>query len=389
MDVLRTLIRGTSGTDVTGLQVSLHKLSYNPGTADGIFGVRTKHAVTQFQKENSLTQDGIVGPATWQILQDKLVKLSLTHSVAGWIPAWLQTQSFRAVQNHPDLFHTLSPFWYVMTVTGGIIKLNGAEDSMILSFAGTRGISMIPLISNSFNSELISSVLNDLTLRKNHITNLINLVQQMNYAGIEINYENLFVKDKEVFVVFLQELKTALATLNKRLIVTVHAKTNPLGIWSGAAAHDYVGIGEAADLVRIMGYDYNWQGSAPGTIAPADWVAEVLIYGVSTIPSNKIVLGVPTFGYDWPVGQSGKVISYTDALATANKYNVPIIADAKLGPHFTYTVGGTVHEVWFTDATFFSILLDLVNDYSINGICMWYPGAEDPKIYDVIRTKFS
>jgi len=387
--MLRTLRQRSRGTDVTGLQVSLQKLSYNPGAADGIFGVITKQATIQFQKDSSLTQDGIVGPVTWKILQNKLVKLNLTHSVAGWIPAWLQTQSFRAIQNHPDIFHVLSPFWYVMTITGEIVKLNGAEDSMILSFAKIQGISIIPLISNSFSSELISSVLNDSALRKNHITNLVKLVQQMNYAGIEINYENLFVKDKEAFVVFLQELKTSLTTLNKQLIVTVHAKTNPFGIWSGAEAHDYVGIGQAADIVRIMGYDYNWQGSAPGTIAPADWVEGVLIYAVSTIPSNKIVLGVPTYGYDWPVGQSGKVITYADAFATANKYNAPIIADANLGPHFTYTVGSTVHETWFIDAAFFSVLLDLVNDYSINGICLWYPGSGDPKIYDVIRTKFS
>jgi len=439
--MLRTLRQGASGTDVKDLQVTLQRLGYNPGAADGIFGVRTKQAVLQFQKDNGLSQDGVVGPVTWQRLHPKdpgyqlytvqsgdtlykialslnisldsiivanpgidssslkigqqiripisITNLPLTHSVAGWVPSWLQAQSFRSVQNHPDVFHILSPFWYTMTVTGEIDKLSGAEDSTILSFARNHQMSMIPLISNSFNSELISSVLNDPALRKNHIMNLVNLVQQMNYAGIEINYENLFVKDKEVFVVFLQDLKTALKTLDRRLIVTVHAKTNPFGFWSGAEAHDYVGIGQAADIVRIMGYDYHWQGSGPGTIAPADWVKDVLIYGVSSIASNKIVLGVPTYGLDWPAGLPGKVISYASAIATATKYNAPIIANASLGPHFTYTVGSTVHEVWFTDAASFSVLLDLVKLYSINGICMWYPGVEDPKIYDAIRTKFS
>lgn len=438
---MRILKRGTSGADVKDLQVSLQKLGYVLGPTDGIFGLRTEQAVIQFQKDNGLTPDGIVGPVTLQTLLSKdqgyklytvqsgdtlykialsfninlanlitanpgidparlrvgqqiripitVSKPTLTRSVAGWIPSWLQIQSFRAVQNHPDLFSTLSPFWYVMTATGEIVKLSGAEDRTILSFARTQGMIMIPLINNNFNSELSSSVLNDPVLRNNHITNIINLVQIMNYTGIEINYENLFVKDREVFVIFLQELKIALTAIGKQLIVTVHAKTNPFGIWSGAEAHDYVGIGRVADIVRIMGYDYHWQGSDPGTIAPADWVEEVLIYGVSTIPGNKIVLGVPTYGYDWPVGQRGKVISYANAIATANKYNALIIADANLGPHYTYTLDSTVHEVWFTDAASFSVLLDLVNKYAINGICMWYPGSEDPRIYDAIRTKFS
>ena len=127
----------------------------------------------------------------------------------------------------------------------------------------------------------------------------------------------------------------------------------------------------------------------PVLIAPADWVDAVLIYGVSTIPNNKIVLGVPTYGYDWPVGQPGKVISYANAIATAIQYNASISADATFDPHFTYTVSSIVHEVWFTNVASFSKLLDLVNKYYINGICIWYPGSDDPKIYDAIRTKFS
>jgi len=69
--------------------------------------------------------------------------------------------------------------------------------------------------------------------------------------------------------------------VSKLLIVSVHAKTDSTGAWSGAAAHDYVGIGQAADVVRVMGYDFHWQGSSPGSIAPADWVDAVLAYAVS------------------------------------------------------------------------------------------------------------
>ncbi|GAB6171889.1 hypothetical protein JCM15765_13670 [Paradesulfitobacterium aromaticivorans] len=48
---------------------------------------------------------------------------------------------------------------------------------------------------------------------------------------------------------------------------------------------------------------------------------------------------------------------------------------------------GVSHEVWFTDATSFITLLDLVNKHALNGICLWHPGEEDPKIYDAIRAK--
>ena len=441
MTALATLRRGSRGAEVKELQLILQRLGYNPGTADGIFGLKTMQAVIQFQKDNRLTPDGVVGPITWQALQSKdqryqiytiqsgdtfykiALKFNLSlssliaanprvdpnqlrtgqqiyipspqpkpvliRSVGGWIPYWLQTQAFRSVQNHPDMFHNLSPFWYEVTISGEIIKYPGAEDNSILSFARTHGIRMIPLITNAFSSERISTVLNDPIIRQNHINNIVRLLNQFNYDGIDINYENLFVRDKEIFVVFLQELKMALA-IGKQLIVTVHAKPDPFGDWSGAEAHDYIGIGQAADAVRIMGYDFHWFGGEPGPIAPADWVDRVLTYAVSTIPKSKIVLGVPTYGYDWPLelGQQGRGITYSYAISTAQRYNVPIIEDAQQGPHFTYTANEVVHEVWFIDATSFATLLDLVNKYDINGIVIWYLGAEDPKIYDVIQAKF-
>lgn len=439
---MTTLRRGARGAEVRELQLLLQNWGYNPGPIDGIFGAKTEQAVLQFQRDQGLTPDGIVGPITWRALQsqqpgyqmytiqagDTFYKIAisfqvslssllaanpgvnpnqlqigqqiripslgpgpepgLTRVVSGWLPYWVQSLAFQSVQNHPEIYHTISPFWYVMTSSGDVENLPNAEDDNILSYATARGIRVIPLITNSFDSELISTVLNNPVLRQNHVQNIVSKLVQMNYPGIDINYENLFVRDRELFVVFVQELKAALSAVSKELIVSVHAKTDPMGAWSGAEAHDYIGIGQAADVVRVMGYDFHWQASAPGSIAPADWVDEVLAYAVSTIPRNKLELGVPTYGYDWPQGSTATGVTYGNAVSTANRHNVPIISDALLGPHYTYIVAGINHEVWFVDALSFGTLLDLVNKYDIRGICIWYLGAEDPLIYDTINAKF-
>ncbi|MHB8127058.1 MAG: peptidoglycan-binding protein [Desulfitobacteriaceae bacterium] len=443
MTILTTLRRGARGPEVQELQRLLVKWGYNPGPIDGIFGTKTEQAVLQFQRDRGLTSDGIVGPITWRALQsqpqpgyqlytiqagDTFYKIALrfqislssllaanpgvdpnrlslgqqiripipglgpepglTRTVCGWLPYWVQTQAFQSLQNHAELFSSISPFWYQVSASGDVVNFTGAENSSILSFTSARGIRVVPLITNGFDSQLISTVLNDPVIRQRHVQAIVNKVSQMNYAGIDINFENLFVRDREAYVVFLQELKTALSGLNKLLVVTVHAKTDPIGAWSGAEAHDYVGIGQSADIVRIMGYDYHWQGSTPGSIAPADWVDAVLAYAVSVIPRSKIELGIPTYGYDWPQGQPATGVTYGNAISTANQYNVPIITNAQLGPHFMYSVNNLSHEVWFVDALLLSTLLDLVNKYDIRGICIWYLSAEDPKIYDEIQAKF-
>jgi len=52
------------GEDVKACQEQLQLAGYTPGTADGVFGKKTKIAVQAFQLDNGLTADGIVGKKT-------------------------------------------------------------------------------------------------------------------------------------------------------------------------------------------------------------------------------------------------------------------------------------------------------------------------------------
>ena len=63
-----TLRVGSSGEEVKTLQTKLKRWGYYTGSIDGVFGSGTKKAVIAFQKKNSLTPDGIVGPATLKAL---------------------------------------------------------------------------------------------------------------------------------------------------------------------------------------------------------------------------------------------------------------------------------------------------------------------------------
>lgn len=62
---MKTLRKGSTGTQVEVLQWLLNQQSYAAGKVDGIFGANTLTAVKSFQKANGLTVDGIVGKNTW------------------------------------------------------------------------------------------------------------------------------------------------------------------------------------------------------------------------------------------------------------------------------------------------------------------------------------
>ncbi|ANU54162.1 spore cortex-lytic enzyme [Acutalibacter muris] len=59
---------GSTGSEVTQIQQRLQELGYDPGTADGIYGTRTKNAVISFQRDYGLSDDGIAGPKTLEAL---------------------------------------------------------------------------------------------------------------------------------------------------------------------------------------------------------------------------------------------------------------------------------------------------------------------------------
>ena len=55
---------GSKGSNVVKVQQKLIQFGYLSGTADGLYGEKTRAAVLWFQRRNGLTQDGKVGPAT-------------------------------------------------------------------------------------------------------------------------------------------------------------------------------------------------------------------------------------------------------------------------------------------------------------------------------------
>ena len=65
--------QGTRGAYVLILQDSLNTLGYRTGGLDGVFGPRTREAVTNYQRKLGLTVDGIVGCNTWRSILEGVV----------------------------------------------------------------------------------------------------------------------------------------------------------------------------------------------------------------------------------------------------------------------------------------------------------------------------
>jgi spore germination protein YaaH len=263
------------------------------------------------------------------------------------------------------------------------------EDPAILSFLRSRRILIIPTVANIvdgiWDGALVERIISDAGLRAFNIASLVQLAVTNGYDGIDLDYENLSASYRDAYTAFVNELAVALHAHGKLLTVNVYAKTAEPGTWDGPQSQDWWAIGQAADQVRTMVYEYHWATSGPGPISPLGWVDDVLAFARSTIPAHKIIQGVPLYGYDW-VGQAGIDLVWQQTIALANQHGVTINWDVpSASPWFEYVSGTKQHTVWFENAASTDAKLQVMTAYDIGGVVLWRLGGEDPGTWPVLR----
>lgn len=318
-------------------------------------------------------------------------------SIAGY----LVTEDARGVTDISNgVLTEISPVWYQPTESGQLIYASPQAEravSGIETQALSQKVAIVPSISNFRNGQwdggLIHGIITNPQVRGNHIATIIGLVKAKQWAGVDIDYESLAAADRSAYSAFIGDLAAALHQAQKVLTVTAHAKTAEPGDWSGAQAQDWQALGTAADEVRVMAYDYSNMTSPPGAIAPLPWVESVLKLAASEVPRNKIMLGVATYGYDWPSDQQGDSldsldsVQWSDAQAIAQANAAQVMWDAKSqSPWFTYTNDqGSQDTVWYEDARSLQAKIALALRYQVKGIFIWRLGGEDPAIWEQLR----
>ena len=317
--------------------------------------------------------------------------------VSGSLVYWDQDRGFDAIVAHADSLTEVSPFWYHADSDGQVRPYTTGsggtyEDPRVLLFLRSHGILTIPTIANirdgQWNGPLVSRLLADPGLAAAHIRSIVDLVSAREYDGIDIDYEDLAAADRSAFSAFIGALAAALHQRGKLLTVNVYGKTSEPGGWSGPMAQDWSALGASADEVRLMTYEFHWSSSDPGPIAPLPWVQQVLALARATIPADRIVEGVPLYGYDW-VGRTGAAQVWDDVMAGATAQRASIAWDAaSASPWFDYTSGGAHHTVWFENAMSVEAKLRLAADSGIGGVMLWRLAGEDPAVWPAIRGYF-
>jgi spore germination protein len=312
--------------------------------------------------------------------------------VVASLPYWSIGQDTDAVLANRNDINEVSPWIYGLGRHGQIILDSGIDAASLeadLSRLRARGLPVVPTLANvdaqgNFEYSTVASVLHSPALARRQVGGIVALVDAHHYAGIDLDYENLQARDRQAFTAFVTGLAAALHAKGKILSVALFAKASDAGYAPRNVAQDYAAIGRAADQVRLMGYDYHWDTSPPGPVAPIGWIRDVISYAKTQIPASKIILGIPEYGYDWS-GGFGTGISWLQALQRSRQYHAPPHYDASSqSPWFTYADASQHrHTVWFENAESTQAKLDVAQ--GIGGVYLWLYSEPDPGTWSVLH----
>lgn len=310
----------------------------------------------------------------------------------GYVPYWDQRRALEVVSQRPDMFDQVSVVWYSLDPSGRIVRTDDTYTNInrpAVRSMQARGIDVIPTVTNlrngDWNVDIVQKMLHDPAARRTHIRELVELARTEGYDGLDVDYEDLSGDDRTAYTQFLTELGDELHAAGKVLTTAVHPKTSNAGYDDRNLAQDYRAIGAAVDQVRVMTYDYSWDTSPPGPVAPAAWVEKVIAWTVTQIPRDKVVLGIDLMGYNWSGGR-GVTVDHRHAQTLADKHRATVHRSEDGTPWFTYRdSSGDRHEVWYEDARSASAKLELVSEYDLGGVFFWRLGGEDSKVWSATR----
>ncbi|HHY38116.1 MAG TPA: hypothetical protein GX507_04225 [Clostridia bacterium] len=262
-------------------------------------------------------------------------------------------------------------------------NLYGYDSPRTLKWGQDHDKPVIAMFGNH-NLDLNHKILSDEQVQSQAIQSIKNLMAR-GYSGINLDFEWVPAGDRELFSRFVARLVAELKPEGYLVTLSLPAKTkeNLTSNWVGA--FDYQRLGQLADYIAIMTYDQHWKGGPPGPIGDLAWMESVMNYALTNIPPSKLLLGIPAYGYDWPLvaGQNARALTARNAENLARQMGKTPVLDPSSGESwFEYTDSqGIKRKVYYNTAKSMEYKLELVHKLNLAGMAMWRLGYETPDFW--------
>lgn len=300
-------------------------------------------------------------------------------------------QSMESISNITkiDGLNVVCPTWFSIKDSDSNIIDRGKVE--YVNKYKSLGIDVWGYLDNSFNSELTHNVLSKSSSREKIITKTLELVKKYNLSGINIDFEQTKIDDRDYITQFVRELAAVFHKEN--LIVSVDV-TPQISSDVSKEPYDRKELAEVADYVMVMTYDQHWKNSKEaGSVAAYNWVEANLNTLFKQIPKEKMVLCIPFYSRLWKENGS-KVESDNISMIQQNE----IITKNDLTPEWDektkqnyveFKKDNILYKIWIEDDKSIEYKVSLVNKYNLAGVASWKKGLETSDIWESINKTLS
>jgi peptidoglycan-N-acetylglucosamine deacetylase len=299
--------------------------------------------------------------------------------------------SFVSLQRNIHKLNLVIPEWmFIDPKEDTLITTIDARGYAVMKNAG---VNIMPMLSNffpgdkDFHGEAVHRIINDRSKREHLLRTLLAVLEKNKFEGVNVDFEELKEKTDETLIRFQKELYERLHA--KHFLVTQDVV--PFN-----EDYNYKALSAYNDYIFIMAYDQFSAGSPPGPIAEQKWIEAAVDDAVKKIPSQKIILGLGAYGYDWPKEdkpdpENVTVLTYQTALSTAKDAQAHINFDNdSYNLHFSYADDeGVPHEVFFTDAATTFNAMRFATESQLGGVALWRLGSEDDRTWQFYNKNMS
>ena len=314
---------------------------------------------------------------------------------------WYSVDNEPSVQSFLANAHRISivaPQSFSMDSTGIIW---GRVDPRVVAKAREARVKLIPLIVNpGFDQAIFHRVLTTPDARRRAVRNIAALCRDNRFDGIQFDFENISITDRDAFTAFSREVSDSLRRIPCSLSAAVVPRSSEypgptsyhkwiFDNWRGA--YDYKALADVMDFLSLMTYSQHTRRTPPGPVAGYPWMEESVKYLLRLgIPPGKISLGLPAYSQHWfPIydaqggaRSSGIGLAWTAATGMLAKNGAQVAWDPKQKESYAFWENDGIYEwLFLEDARAFEARLTLARQYRLRGYSVWVLGQEDPKVW--------
>lgn len=295
----------------------------------------------------------------------------------------------------------LTIFNYRMIENGKIV---GNDETEIIRIAKDYGVAPLMSLSSLTYQGLsdvkaVNSILYNEENLESHIQEILSILREKEYYGLNISLVNLIPGNRLAYENFIARLSSRLKAAGYLLFITITPRLILSSNEISLEEIDYTTMGQYADFMQILSYDWGSIAGPPSPTTPAYLTNMILEEAVTMIPPEKIYSGISIIGYSW---ESPYIIGVTRANALTTDAAIELAAltgstilfeEKSQAPYYEYytSVEGVQvrHIVWFSDARTIDSFMKFVPEYGIQGAGIWNIMSYFAQMWLVINSQYN